>query len=786
MLRLLKFIFCTAVFGAAVQTSFGFALLGPLNEAYQVPNIGYGLDTDIGGPKNLGEEYRRNTPVMYYTCDANFWNYFGAKGVAAVDGAFNVFNNLTGVDTWSSDLSEFPLTTSRHNYQAEALFLFDVKAWTMQLIIETLGLTEPVRYTWGIHERWLPGGGPPCPFGEAYWIIKRNFDPAYGTSLDQLKPTSYVNGTLFTYEIMEFCTAALPPVAYARPFPVDPLADPSTAVAEFYNFGSAFGGFSYSPYGWFYNGLTRDDVGGLRYLYRTNNVNYEFAGPDSLVHVTNTTPTLLVTSNLTLLAFQALTNDAPTLQALYPNLNILTTSNFFSNIYTTNYTAYFTNFPWDPVGTPAHLAFLTNVTSSVATLYAESFGNVEQVVPSATSPSGWTFVPLVTPPRANGRAWVTVQTTTVGISNNPWGPVGSTQTITNTTSQTYQTNGVVGDYVILPTNWCDVAIIASQLTNVTSFTNPITVATNFLINTNVSGSLISFTQNLVTYFTNHYFVVYPIICQTNTALYQGVEHTTFIRRDFDSLTGRFFSPLTNTYILNMITNNMVIPQKVSRVVVRPDILITAQDLTSGPDTSPPRISALVRSIGSYNTNQENLLLAGPGTIESGTLNVANFGPLPATQFVFNNVGPLFENFGLVDTNAFLEEQSQFPIFLWGSFDGTTNAPTLYPNDVSIGELENQMLVPVTPQYLPVGNINASYTVELQTRDNPPGWQGPFTWSLAPNSPGLPPGLGINTDGYNTANISGVPYQSGTFDFVLEITDSQGNTVDRSTFIQVGP
>ena len=42
-------------------------------------------------PKNIGEEYRRNTPVMYYTFDANFLDYFGSNGVAAVDSAFTHF-----------------------------------------------------------------------------------------------------------------------------------------------------------------------------------------------------------------------------------------------------------------------------------------------------------------------------------------------------------------------------------------------------------------------------------------------------------------------------------------------------------------------------------------------------------------------------------------------------------------------------------------------------------------------------------------------------------------------
>jgi hypothetical protein len=783
MLRLSKRLLCTALLAAGLQPSFGFVLLGPVNEAYQVQTIGYNLAQDIGAPKNLGEEYRRNTPVMYYSADANFWNYFGGAGVAAADSAFNVYNNLTNLSYYSPELSEFPFNTARKNWRAEALFLLDIKAVTMQLITEQLGLGEPTRYTWTLHNRYLLPGTT-CPFGEVYYVIKRNFDPAYGVSLDQLKPTSYVNGTLYTYEIVEFCTGPNP-LAFCLPFSVDPTADTFTAVAEFFSFGYAFTAFSYSPFGLFYNGLTRDDVGGLRYLYRTNNVNFESSGPDSFVHVTNTTPTLLITSNLTLLASQALTNDAPTLQALYPNLVILSTSNFFSNVYTTNFTAYFTNFPWDPVGTAPHIAFTTNVTASVATLFSHMFGNVLRVVPSASAPSGWTLVPLLTPPPPTSRAIVTLETTTVAVSNNPWAPVGSTQVLTNTTSVTYQTNDVVGDYVILPTNFCEVSILSSQLTNVTSFTNPVVTATNFFTGTNQAGTLLAFTQNLIGYFTNHYFIVYPITCNnSNVALYQGIDKVTFIRRDFDSLTGRFFQPLTNWYILHMVTNSTVISQRVHRIVTRPDILLTARDLTPGPD-QPFSVPAVARTNGNYNVNNVNLGLAGPGTIESGTVPTA-VGPLPGSQFIYNNVGPVFQNFGLVDTNAFLEEQDQIPIFLWGSFDGTTNVPTLYPNDVSIFDLENQMLVQVTPPYLPDGINGTPYAVELQTSGSTPNWQGPFFWSLAPTSPALPPGLIIGADGFNTGLISGTPYQEGTFDFIIRITDSQGHTVDRSASIRILP
>ncbi len=49
-------------------------------------------------------------------------------------------------------------------------------------------------------------------------------------------------------------------------------------------------------------GLTRDDVGGLRYIYRTNNVNWEAMSGDSTMFYTNIAggQQLLFTSNLTL------------------------------------------------------------------------------------------------------------------------------------------------------------------------------------------------------------------------------------------------------------------------------------------------------------------------------------------------------------------------------------------------------------------------------------------------------------------------------------------------------
>jgi len=777
MLPTLKRLSWTALLAASVQVSLGFSLLGPVNEAYQVDVIGYNLPGDIGAPKNLAQEYRRNTPVLYYTCDANFWDFFGARGVAEVDKAFAVFNALPKASDMSADLHEYPLQSRRTNYRAEALFLYDIKSWVMCLMLEQLGLAEPDRYTWALHNRYLLPNTQ-CPFGETYLIVKRNFDPFLGTSYDQLKPTSYVNGSLLSYQIIEYCNAPLPPQAWCQPVPVDAEADLYSSVAALFGFNELF---LYSPYGAFFQGLTRDDVGGLRYLLSTNNMNVESAGPNTLTLVTNPVPTLLVTSNLTLLAAQSLTNDAPTLQGLFPNLVVLSSSNWFTNVYITNTTPYFTNHPWDPVGTAPQLEFATNVTPTVETRYQHTFGNVLRLIPT---PSGWVTRPLVTSPQNNGMSWVTIETTSVAISNNPWAPVGSTLILTNTSYLTYQTNDVVGDYVILPTNMCEIAILASQLTNVLTYTNPIVAATNIgVISTNVggltnAGTVLYFAQNYITYFTNHIFVILPVICeQTNVALRQGIEKISFVRRDYDSLLNRFFMPITNEYTLNAVTNNTIIPQKVRRVVTQPDFLFTARDITAGP-AQRPYTPAVLRDIN-FSTNNNNAYpgLAGPGTIE------------PQTTFTFNNVGPLYYNAGLIDTNAFLTELDQVTEFIWGSFDGTTNVPVIYPNDVSITDMENQVLVQVSPPYLPAGVVGVEYSANLYVQASTSNWQpgpdGP-TFELAPGSPGLPPGLQIMRDTNGSGLIYGYPSAEGTYDFVIRVADSLGHNVDRSFAITINP
>jgi hypothetical protein len=241
-----------------------------------------------------------------------------------------------------------------------------------------------------------------------------------------------------------------------------------------------------------------------------------------------------------------------------------------------------------------------------------------------------------------------------------------------------------------------------------------------------------------------------------------------VRRDFDSLLGRFFAPLTNSYTLNSITNSTLVPQPILRTIVAPDILFSARDEAAGPEVYPVGAPILERGIN-FNTNFENVALAGPGTIE------------PATRVTFDKVGPIYFNSYLTAFSVDTAQAGQTPIRILGSFDATTNAPIVYPDGTSIANLENQVLIGISPALLPQGQVGVNYGTGSPTF-TATGANPPVTWSLAANSPGLPPGLYLLSDG----TLGGTPTVDGTFDFTIMLTDAGGRTVDRAYSITIIP
>ena len=93
--------------------------------------------------------------------------------------------------------------------------------------------------------------------------------------------------------------------------------------------------------GFFYTGLTRDDMAGLRLLYSSTNVNTETAAPNSTaltgggLTITNLSDEYeLTTSNLTALILASRTNNPAALQALYPGLVISSVISNFNGTFT--------------------------------------------------------------------------------------------------------------------------------------------------------------------------------------------------------------------------------------------------------------------------------------------------------------------------------------------------------------------------------------------------------------------------------------------------------------------
>lgn len=578
-LRTIKHFWWLAVLIFCAPSAWGFALLGPLangGDSWQTGTLGYGLAYtelltaggpedlgDIGGPKNIAEGYRRNSPVLYYAYDANFLDYFGSNGVAAVNSAvaimnFSMTNNSLGnLDGYSAGLSEFPPESLHVNYEAQSLALTDLKSVTLHCLVEQLGLAEPERYTWSLAER----SGNPCPSGVEYLVLQRNFGIT-PSAPDQLQYSSYVNDTLYSYGLIEECAGT--PTAYTVPFAVDPDADEYTAVAAntYYGLGISGG---------YYSGLTRDDVGGLRYLLNSNNIVWETpafvgaaaatgTGAADLLTTNFGSLTFVTTSNLnTLLVFAQTNTPAATTTAF----GVTVTSSNFYPIYVTNWNYYLSTPYGAPYGTQILSSNIASVTLQEA--YTMTFGNVITNGNLAGFPGiiqDCTNVALYYSPTTPAL----LETTSFSQENGaPYGSLG-----TNTTEEGITLDEPSGEYFTLPnttSNQCGWEFLCQQPGwSVTYLTNVIGSATN--TSTGFVGS-----ESIVTAFTNHTYAVKPIICNQTpfaTNLYEGIEKVLFTNADYDSLIGQFFQPITNYYTMTMVTNSQSHVETFERIVTAPD------------------------------------------------------------------------------------------------------------------------------------------------------------------------------------------------------------------------
>jgi len=257
MMRHINMLFVAAVAAMAPSAS-AFSLLGQFKN-WQLTAIGYQLPGDIGGPQLGNEGYRWNIPTIYYAYDSSFISYFGKPGMAAVDAALKLFNDLPAYSSITNDGSHFFIggeevpfdVRGPQNFSFAESGLIDLKSQAMQLLVEEMGLAEPTRYTWTLR------GKDPIPALEItnYSVVKLNFDPI------TLQPSSYVNGVPADFQVDDPVMLLGVTYADATEFSAIPPS-PYTAAAV----ADRFLGL-----GTYYFALSHDDIGGLKFLYNKNN-----------------------------------------------------------------------------------------------------------------------------------------------------------------------------------------------------------------------------------------------------------------------------------------------------------------------------------------------------------------------------------------------------------------------------------------------------------------------------------------------------------------------------------
>jgi hypothetical protein len=108
------------------------------------------------------------------------------------------------------------------------------------------------------------------------------------------------------------------------------------------------------------------------------------------------------------------------------------------------------------------------------------------------------------------------------------------------------------------------------------------------------------------------------------------------------------------------------------LIARPEILISARDLGVLDNYAP--VAFEFSPVTFQNTGATlDAAAEGPGTIE------------PISSYTFSKLGVYSLHIGNTD------EQDGQPGNIWGSFDGSTNAPILYPIGSKLSDLEAAVL-----------------------------------------------------------------------------------------------
>jgi hypothetical protein len=199
------------------------------------------------------------------------------------------------------------------------------------------------------------------------------------------------------------------------------------------------------------------------------------------------------------------------------------------------------------------------------------------------------------------------------------------------------------------------------------------------------------------------------VSYVNGAWRPGVDKIAFIPQLIDSQSGSFL-PTTNYYTDTYLTNGVTQQQQLARIIAQPDFMFSAGDVTLGApgfslSARTGTTNWLNNAMVNGNTNGE-----GPGVIQ------------PPVHIIFNKLGRRLGSYGSLENQVV--ESSQF----WGSFDGSTNAPVVYPVPQAG---TNQLTL-----YLRLENVQASFLLNqsglaggqfaMQTSTDLLNWTNLFT------------------------------------------------------------
>ncbi|MFQ3168170.1 MAG: hypothetical protein ACI8QI_000711 [Limisphaerales bacterium] len=651
---------------------------------------------------NLGEEYRWNSPVITYTYDESFLNYFGSNGVVAVEKAMDILNAIPRASTiktnyppasaTENNLWNYPVRPDRFHPRAYNDRILDIKSYALAELFGFMGLGNPEDSAFQLE------------FGA---VTLRNWDPiSYG-------PSKYVNGTLLSWTVLG--------ATNAQPFPID-VTKPIITLA-----GTADHRVPRLDAGKYLVAPTRDDIGGYRYLYRKDNFNVEGLPPFTYQVVTNqpnlTNPAIF-SIDLRWFCKESKTNTPAAFKQFvltnqwwnlpYTNLNIppllvLKTNVTWEMGWTTNVTPYLTNFPWTPIGQPATLVYVTNKYRTFKPSYDYIFGNVitNIHVPAAESEVLY-------------RSWEVVP-------NAPlWSVVGSVPTTTNYTTTVLNDDCPHGEIIILPTtNVIGYHFTDMHFEQVNTLTNLLT-DTNNLANPGgalpgqggglgaggaVIANFVGVMEDEVWQSTNHAYLAHPIVVQTNAMLLGGIDKISYIRMQNGSLVGptsevmqayspgvlnykfpdlkkRTFTfvsianfntvlelPYTYAYEMDYVDNgDLMTGTFIKNISQQPDITFSAMN-------APPTVTSTNIAPPSVVDNNainglQTLGLNGPGVIQaSGNMVIG-----------FNKIGIHWD----IDPTFYFNEDNQVPGWVWGHYDGSMSEPMVFPNSQTIRDLERQI------------------------------------------------------------------------------------------------